>query len=76
MDYLVLYSKQSSCSWAHTSGWVGSNDRSTGLPVGRARLLGTAETLVGGDPWVPMSHKLRDVLSCLSSQEPQLGMMG
>jgi hypothetical protein len=30
-------------------------DRSAGLLVGRARLPGTAETLVGGDPWVPMS---------------------
>jgi hypothetical protein len=30
-------------------------DRLAGLLVGRARLSGTAETLVGGDPWVPMS---------------------
>jgi hypothetical protein len=26
--------------------------------VGRARLSGTTETLVGGDPWVPMSLKV------------------
>jgi hypothetical protein len=28
-----------------------------GPRTGRARLSGTVETLVGGDPWVPMSHK-------------------
>jgi hypothetical protein len=28
-----------------------------GLLVGQARLSGTAETLVSGDPWVPMSVK-------------------
>jgi hypothetical protein len=56
LDYLVLYTKLSSCLWAHKSGWAGPMDRSAGLLVGRARLSGTAETLVGGDPWVPMSH--------------------
>jgi hypothetical protein len=56
LDYLVLYSKLSSCPWAHTSGQAGSTDRSAGRLVGRACLSGTAETLVGGDPWVPMSH--------------------
>jgi hypothetical protein len=55
LDYLVLYTKLSSCLWAHKSGRGGSTDRSAGLLVGRARLSGTAETLVGGDPWVPMS---------------------
>jgi hypothetical protein len=53
---LVLYSKLSSCSWAHMSGQAGPMDRSVGLLVGRACLSGMAETLVGGDPWVPMSH--------------------
>jgi hypothetical protein len=43
-------------SWAHLSGRVGSTDRSVGLLVGRACLSGMAEILVGGDPWVPMSH--------------------
>jgi hypothetical protein len=57
LDYLVLYTKLSSCHCAHKSGRAGSTDRSAGLLVGRARLSGTAETLVGGDPWVPMSHK-------------------
>jgi hypothetical protein len=57
LDYLVLYTKLSSCIWAHKSGQVGSTDRSVGLLVGRARLSGTAETLVSGDPWVPMSVK-------------------
>jgi hypothetical protein len=55
LNYLVLYTKLSSCPWAHTSGRAGPTDRSAGLLVGRARLSGTAETLVGGDPWVPMS---------------------
>jgi hypothetical protein len=50
MDYLVLYTKLSSCLWAHKSGRAGSTDRSTGLLVGWARLSGMAETLVGGDP--------------------------
>jgi hypothetical protein len=54
---LVLYSKLSSCSWAHMSGRGRSTNRSAGLLVGRARLSGTVETLVGGDPWVPMSLK-------------------
>jgi hypothetical protein len=57
LDYLVLYTKLSSRLWAHKSGRAGSTDRSAGLLVGRARLSGTAKTLVGGDPWVPMSHK-------------------
>jgi hypothetical protein len=56
LDYLVLYTKLSSCLWAHKSGRAGSTDRSTGVLVGWARLSGTAETLVGKDPWVPMSH--------------------
>jgi hypothetical protein len=32
-------------------------DRPTGLLVGRTYLLGTAVSLVGEDPGVPMSHK-------------------
>jgi hypothetical protein len=32
-------------------------DRSAGLLVGRTHLSGTAVSLVGGDPGVPMSHK-------------------
>jgi hypothetical protein len=55
IDYLVLYTKLSSLLWAHKSGRAGSTDWSAGLLVGRARLSGTAETLVSGDPWVPMS---------------------
>jgi hypothetical protein len=39
---------------------VGPTDRSAGLPVGRTHLSGTAVSLVGGDPGVPMSHN-RDV---------------
>jgi hypothetical protein len=50
LDYLVLYTKLSSCLWAHKSGRAGSTDRSEGLLVGQALLSGTAETLVGGDP--------------------------
>jgi hypothetical protein len=57
LDYLVLYTKLSSCLWAHKSGRAGSTDRSAGLLVGRDRLSGTADTLVIGDPWVPMSHR-------------------
>jgi hypothetical protein len=57
LDYLDLYTKLSSCRWAHKSGRAGSTDSSADLLVGRACLSGTAETLVGGDPWVPMSHK-------------------
>jgi hypothetical protein len=56
LDYLVLYAKLSSRLWAHKSGRAWSTDRSAGHLVGRARLSGTAETLVGGEPWVPMSH--------------------
>jgi hypothetical protein len=54
---LVLYSKMSSCPSAHTAGQTGPTDRSAGLLVSRARLSGMAETLVGREPWVPMSHK-------------------
>jgi hypothetical protein len=36
---------------------VGPTDRSASLLVGRTYLLGTAVSLVGGDPGVPMSHK-------------------
>jgi hypothetical protein len=31
--------------------------RSAGLLAGRVLLAGTSGTLVGGDPWVPMSLK-------------------
>jgi hypothetical protein len=34
LDCLVLYTKLSSCPWAHMSGRVGSTDRSAGLLVG------------------------------------------
>jgi hypothetical protein len=43
------------------SGRAGSTDRSAGLLVGRARLSGMAATLVGGDPWVPMSVSIMDM---------------
>jgi hypothetical protein len=36
---------------------VGPTDGSAGLLVGRTHLSGTAMSLVGGDPRVPMSHK-------------------
>jgi hypothetical protein len=57
LDYLVLYTKLSSRLWAHKLSRAGSTDRSAGLLVGWARLSGTAETLVGGDLWVHLSHK-------------------
>jgi hypothetical protein len=38
----------------------GPTCRSAGLLAGRVHLTGTSETLVGGDPWVPMSHKPPD----------------
>jgi hypothetical protein len=37
---------------------VGPTDRSAGLLVGRTHLSGTAVSLVGGDPGVPMSHTI------------------
>jgi hypothetical protein len=57
LDWLVLYTKLSSCLWAHMSGRAGSTNRSADLLVGQARLTGTTETMVGGDPGVPMSLK-------------------
>jgi hypothetical protein len=36
---------------------VGPTNRSAGLLLGRTHLSGTAVSLVGGDPGVPMSHK-------------------
>jgi hypothetical protein len=36
---------------------VGPTNSSAGLLVGRTHLSGTAVSLVGGDPGVPMSHK-------------------
>jgi hypothetical protein len=36
---------------------VGPTNRSASLLVGRTHLSGTAVSLVGGDPGVPMSHK-------------------
>jgi hypothetical protein len=38
-------------------GRFGPTVRSAGLLVGRTHLSGTAVSLVGGDPWVPMSHR-------------------
>jgi hypothetical protein len=58
LDCLLLYFKLSSCTWAHMSGRAGPTNRSAGLLVGRVRLPRTAETMVGGDPWVPMSLTL------------------
>jgi hypothetical protein len=34
----------------------GPTCRLAGLLAGRVHLTGTSRTLVGGDPWVPMSH--------------------
>jgi hypothetical protein len=38
---------------------IGSTNRSAGLLVGRTYLSGTAVSLVGGDPGVPISHNRR-----------------
>jgi hypothetical protein len=57
LDYLVLYTKLSSCSWAHMSGRGGSTDRSVGLLVGRARLSSWLR------PWSVGTHGY----PCLSS---------
>jgi hypothetical protein len=35
----------------------GPTCRSAGLLAGQVHLTGTSGTLVGGDPWVPMSLK-------------------
>jgi hypothetical protein len=43
---------------------VGPTDRSTSLLVGWTYLSGTAVSLVGGDPGVPMSHS--NILELLS----------
>jgi hypothetical protein len=66
LDCLVLYTKYlhvlgPTCQVGEgpLTGRGGSTDRSAGLLVGRARLSETAETLVGGDPRVPMSLKPR-----------------
>jgi hypothetical protein len=37
---------------------IGPTDRSAGLLVGRTHFSGTAVSLVGGDPGVPMSHTI------------------
>jgi hypothetical protein len=36
--------------------------KSAGLLAGRVHLTGTSGTLAGGDPWVPMSHRV--ISSC------------
>jgi hypothetical protein len=41
----------------------GPTCRSAGLLAGRVHLTGTSGTLVGGDPWVPMSPRRR-LCSC------------
>jgi hypothetical protein len=46
---------------------VGPTDRSAGLLVGRTHSPGTAVSLVGGDPGVPMSHT-HELSSYLLSQ--------
>jgi hypothetical protein len=38
---------------------LGPTCRLAGLLAGRVHLTGTTGTLVGGDPWVSMSHKPR-----------------
>jgi hypothetical protein len=70
-DCLVLYAKLSSHldkvvwgifwkifrrSCGPPTRSVGPTNRSAGLLVGQTHLLGTAVSLVGGDPGVPMSH--------------------
>jgi hypothetical protein len=72
LDYLVLYAKLSSRmdkvvrgifskffrrSCGPRTRSVRPTNRSAGLLVGRTHLSGTAVSLVGGDPGVPMSHK-------------------
>jgi hypothetical protein len=49
------------------SGRAGPTDRLAGLLVGRARLSGTAETLVGGNPGVPMPLS-RDRKACVEAK--------
>jgi hypothetical protein len=62
-NYLKLFGlsclvhQVSLCPWAQISGRGGPTDRSAGLLDGQARLSGTAESLVGGEPGVPMSLK-------------------
>jgi hypothetical protein len=45
----------------------GATCRSVGLLVGRIHLAGTSRTLVGGDPWVPMSLMANLVIMPLRS---------
>jgi hypothetical protein len=42
-------------------GQLGPLDRSAGLLVGRTHLSGTAVSLVGGDPGVPISHSKQGI---------------
>jgi hypothetical protein len=44
----------------HQLGRLSPLDRSASLLVGRTYLSGTAVSLVGGDPGVPMSHKCKE----------------
>jgi hypothetical protein len=75
-DCLVLYAKLSSRldkvvwgifwkvfrrSCGPPTRSVGPTNRSASLLVGRTYLSGTAVSLVGGDPGVPMSHKFKEV---------------
>jgi hypothetical protein len=75
LDFLVLHAKLSSRldkviwgiiwkvfrrSYGPPTRSVGPTVRSASLLVGRTHLSGTAVSLVGGDPWVPMSHTTYD----------------
>jgi hypothetical protein len=45
--------------------------RSAGLLAGRIHLTGTSRTLVGGGPWVPMSHgTLSEKLTLVTGKAP------
>jgi hypothetical protein len=58
-DQLVwgIFWKVSKRSCGPPTRSVGPTDRVAGLLVGWTHLSGTAVSLVGGDPGVPMSHK-------------------
>jgi hypothetical protein len=51
---------------------LGPLDRSASLLVGRTYLSGTAMSLVGGDPGVPMSHRSRGVGGGLNRPAKQI----
>jgi hypothetical protein len=51
----------------------GPTCKSAGLLAGRVHLTGTSGTLVGGDPWVPMS--LKPPIDCRRSGSDEVRTM-